>query len=76
MDLLINLCNFYLCVLVLYTWRDKNLCGTNLCDQRLTHIICINKSHPEICRFIGYNMEAYKSFGLNLVNSMGVAIHS
>ena len=29
-------------------WHDKNLCGTNLCDRRLTRI---NKSHAEICRF-------------------------
>ena len=29
----------------------KNLCSTNLCDRRLTHIICINKSHAEICCF-------------------------
>ena len=27
-------------------WRNKNLC-----DLRLTHIIRINKSHTEICRF-------------------------
>ena len=32
-------------------WLDKNLCGTNLCDQRLTRIICIYKSHAEICHF-------------------------
>ena len=29
----------------------KNLCSTNLCDLRLTHIIRINKSHTKICRF-------------------------
>ena len=34
-----------------YIWRDKNLCGTNSCDQRLTRMIRINKSHTEICRF-------------------------
>ena len=32
-------------------WRDKNLCGTNLCVQRLTRIIRINKTRAEICRF-------------------------
>ena len=32
-------------------WYDKNLCSTNLCDQRLTRIICINISHAEICCF-------------------------
>ena len=32
----------------------KNLCITNLCDRRLTHIIRINKSHTEICRFMVY----------------------
>ena len=32
-------------------WYDKNLCGTNLCDLCLTHIIRINISHTEICRF-------------------------
>ena len=32
-------------------WRDKNLCGTNLCDRHLTHIIRINKTHAEKCRF-------------------------
>ena len=32
-------------------WRNKKLCGTNLCDLRLTHIIHINKSYAEICRF-------------------------
>ena len=32
-------------------WRDKNLCGTNLCDRRLTHIIHINKTRAEKCRF-------------------------
>ena len=35
-------------------WRDKNLCSTNLCDLRLTHMIHINKSHAEICRFKVY----------------------
>ena len=32
-------------------WHNKNLCVTNLFDQRLTHIIRINKykSHAEIC---------------------------
>ena len=33
-------------------WCDKNLCGTNLCDQRLTHIIHINKTRAEKCRFM------------------------
>ena len=28
-------------------WHDKNLCGTNSCDLRLTCIIRINKSHVE-----------------------------
>ena len=32
-------------------WHDENLCRTNLCDQRLTRIIRINKSHREICCF-------------------------
>ena len=32
-------------------WHDKKLCGTNLCDQRLTRIIRINKTHTEKCRF-------------------------
>ena len=32
-------------------WRDKKLCGTNLCDQRSTRIIRINKCHAEICCF-------------------------
>ena len=32
-------------------WRDKNLCGTNLCDRRLIRIICINKTRAEKCRF-------------------------
>ena len=25
-----------------YAWCDKNLCGMNLCDRGLTHIIHIN----------------------------------
>ena len=29
-------------------WCDKNLCGTNLCDQRLT---CINRSYAKTCHF-------------------------
>ena len=33
-------------------WCDKNLCGTNLCDLRLTRINHINKSHAETCRFM------------------------
>ena len=33
-------------------WHDKNLCGTNLCDWRLTCIICINKTHTEKCWFM------------------------
>ena len=55
------LINFYLCILVLYAynysniWRDKNLCGTNLCNLCLTRIIRINKSHAEICRFTVIN---------------------
>ena len=36
-------------------WRDKYLCGTNLCDLCLTRIIRINKSHAEICRFRVFN---------------------
>ena len=35
--------------------RDKNSCGTNLCDPRLTCIICINESHTEICRFMVFD---------------------
>ena len=30
------------------------ICGTNLCDRRLTHIICINKTCAEKCRFTVY----------------------
>ena len=30
---------------------DKNLCSTNLCDRRLTHIIRKNKTHAEKCHF-------------------------
>ena len=33
----------------------KKLCGTNLCDLHLTCIICINKSHAEICRLRYYS---------------------
>ena len=31
--------------------RDKNLCGTNLCDWHLTRIIRMNKTRAEKCRF-------------------------
>ena len=41
----------------------RNLCEfvktgllINLCDQCLTHIININKSHAEICRFRAYSV--------------------
>ena len=46
--LLTNLCDFYLRSNIFVhcnIWHDKNLCGTNLCDWQLTHIIRINKSH-------------------------------
>ena len=43
-------------------WHDKSLCGTNLCDWRLTCIICINKSHTEICHFMVYNLTAIATF--------------
>ena len=37
-----NLRNFNLCILTFHVlcnvWRNKNLCGTDLCDQRLTRI--------------------------------------
>ena len=42
----------------------KNLCGTNLCDQRLTRIIRINKSHTEICRFTVYTCTCDKALML------------
>ena len=29
-------------------WRDNSLCGTNLCDLSLTHIICINLTHKNV----------------------------
>ena len=32
-------------------WCDKDLCGTNVCNQRLTRIIRINKTCTEKCRF-------------------------
>ena len=33
-------------------WHDKNLCGTNLCNWRLTRIIRINKTRAEKYRFM------------------------
>ena len=34
-------------------WRDNIYAETNLCDQRLTRIICIKfKIRAEICRFM------------------------
>ena len=35
-------------------WCDKNLCSTNSCDLRMTHIIHIIKSDAEICRLTVY----------------------
>ena len=56
-------------------WCDKNLCSTNLCDLCLTHIICINKSHAEICTF---TVQAYisPSFCDPLHNGIGIGIGS
>ena len=34
----------------------KKLCSTNLCEQRLTHIIRINIFHAEVCRFTVYSL--------------------
>ena len=53
MGLLINLHDLYLCGSTLHcnVWRDKYLCGTNLCDRRLTRIIRINKKRTEKCCF-------------------------
>ena len=45
--LLINLC----ILTFINTWHDKNLCVTNLCNWRLTHIIRINKSRAVICHY-------------------------
>ena len=56
-DLLINLRDFIYAdqrFMHCNVWRDKNLCGTNLCDQRLTRIIRINKTRAEKCRFTVY----------------------
>ena len=39
------------CFMHFNVWCNKDLCGTNLCDQHLTHIICINKTRAEKCRF-------------------------
>ena len=47
-----NLRDAFFCFLRCNVWRDKNLCGTNLCNQRFTHIIRINKTRTEKCRFM------------------------
>ena len=33
-------------------WRDNIYADTNLCNRRLTHIIRINKTRAEKCRFM------------------------
>ena len=42
--------------LCIATYDAKNLCGTNLCNLCFTHIIRINKSHAEICRFTVHSL--------------------
>ena len=39
----------YICIVTYGT--IKNLCSTNSCNKYLTCIVCINKSHAEMCRF-------------------------
>ena len=39
------------CLMHCNLWHDKNLCGTNLCNQCLTRIIRINKTRAEKCHF-------------------------
>ena len=46
------------CSMYCDVWRDKNLCGINLCDRHLTRILHINKTLTEKCTFTVFRWPA------------------
>ena len=72
-----NLHDFYLCIqhsMHCNVWCDKNLCGTNLCDWRLTRIICINKTCAEKLYLLYYSLHVQSCY-LNLPPFPQCSIH-